>query len=94
MRLNSPESRPRRIGQLIGCLLIAALCCVLFPIRSPALGETTNASLWACVTLAAMALVFFKHRTRGWDKRYHFAQFRPALPVGKGQRCDGAPWCN
>jgi hypothetical protein len=60
MRLNSTSSHRRRIGPVIGCLLIAALCCALFPMRSPALEETTNASLWACVTLAAMALVYFK----------------------------------
>jgi hypothetical protein len=58
MRLRAVWQYRRRIGQASACILIAAVCCALFPIQALGLEETTNAALWACVTIAAMAIVF------------------------------------
>jgi hypothetical protein len=60
MRLRTVWQCRRRIGQASACILIAAVCCALFPIQALGFDETTNAALWACATTAAMAIVFYR----------------------------------
>ena len=57
MRMKPARSRHRRTEQGLAYVLIAALSCAWFAAPS-ALEERTNASLWACITLASMALVY------------------------------------
>lgn len=60
MRLVPSSSFCWRLAGAIGCVAVGALCCTDVPLTTPALGETTNASLWACATTAALALVSLK----------------------------------
>ena len=49
-----------RIGRAIGVLGVAALGCTRTRLYAPGFTETMNASMWACVTLATMSLVYFR----------------------------------
>jgi hypothetical protein len=60
MRLGRPRSYCWRLLLALGCIAAGALGCINIPLQTPALGQTTNASLWACVTTAALALVCMK----------------------------------
>lgn len=60
MRLRLPPVSDDQLKRLAGCLLLAAVCCVAVRFKTLGLGETKDASLWACVTTAAMSLVYFR----------------------------------
>jgi hypothetical protein len=60
MRLKPSGSTCRRMVHAFGFLMIAALCCTFFPPPAHGYEQATNPSLWACATMAAMALVSFK----------------------------------
>jgi hypothetical protein len=49
MRLRTVWQSRRRIGQASACILIAAVCCTLFPIQALGFEETTNAALFGLV---------------------------------------------
>jgi hypothetical protein len=49
-----------RLAQALACIAIGALCCINVPLSTSGFGQTANASLWACVTTAALSLVFLK----------------------------------
>lgn len=60
MRLTHFSSSSMRLVGAIGSVAVGALCCTHVPLSTAGLSETTNASLWACVTTAALALVCLK----------------------------------
>jgi hypothetical protein len=60
MRLKPSPSQYWHIGQVMGVLAIAVLCYSRALLWAPAVTETTNASLWACMTMATMSLVYFR----------------------------------
>jgi hypothetical protein len=60
MRLGHPRSYCWRLVLALGCVAAGALGCINVPLQAPVSGQTANASLWACVTTAALALLCMK----------------------------------
>lgn len=60
MRLTHFCTSSMRLVGAIGSVALGALCCTNVPLLTAGLSETTNSSLWACVTTAALALVCVK----------------------------------
>jgi hypothetical protein len=58
MRLKPIPSYGWRLAGGIGCVAAGAFCCARLPLPVAGIAETTNSSIWACVTAAALALVY------------------------------------
>lgn len=64
MRLSSIASACWRLSAAIGCIVLGAICCANVPLSSLEGAETTNASLWATVTTAALATLYMKRSNK------------------------------
>jgi hypothetical protein len=64
MRLGSIAFFCWRLAAAIGCIVLGAICCANVPLPPPGAADTTNASLWATVTTAALATLYLKQSNK------------------------------